>query len=433
MSKQKIQGLVAFELLEGLDDDMILAASLPEAAPVPVPTKGERVAAFLGRMGRRGVAAAIVTVAVALAVLVGVALAGRIGTVEPPDTDPSHGIQGNQTHESGSVSDTGNGILIPPLEQNPAQEKGEVAVVSDGITVYPEGYCVYISEMRRNEDGELVGVDGDGFGAVYQLGEIWDALPVLRTAGNDFDLVLPDNMTLRSIRVFEMVEVQTKTFEELTITESDLNLSADPMGCLSRLNGFYTVVLEIYHETNYSADEYTKGVDEYAFHLTVDRSMNSTAPVRVIHGDKTYFLAGYLLEESYYDAELQQEVTKRYDGATYQLQALIPDMVTATVIRRDSITSEDALSLYLAPFYDLREITVYDEHLDEISKARSTEPLEILHSWGAGDYYVIISAVFAGTGMTEVTEFPIHIRVVETTIEDTTYSNDDGGAPRYAE
>ena len=46
MKKNKIKGLSAFELLEGLDDDMILSASLPEEAPIPLPTKGERVAAF---------------------------------------------------------------------------------------------------------------------------------------------------------------------------------------------------------------------------------------------------------------------------------------------------------------------------------------------------------------------------------------------------
>ena len=35
MSKQKNKGLSAFELLAGLDDDMILSAALPEAAPIP--------------------------------------------------------------------------------------------------------------------------------------------------------------------------------------------------------------------------------------------------------------------------------------------------------------------------------------------------------------------------------------------------------------
>ena len=156
--------------------------------------------------------------------------------------------------------------------------------------------------------------------------------------------------------------------------------------------------------------------------------MNDNAPVRVIHGGKTYFPMGHLLEASYYDAELKQEVTKRYDGATYQLQALLSDMVTVTLPYTGSITQEGSLSLYLAPFYDLKEITVYDGDLNVLTKAQSDEPLEILCSWGVGDYYAIISATFAGTGAASVTEFPVHVKIVEK-IEEETYPNDDGETP----
>ena len=422
MKKKEIKGLSAFELLEGLDDDMILSASLPEAVPVAPPTVGEKITAFFGRMGKGGMAAAVTGIVVAVAVLLGLALARPFGVIDPPDTDPSHGIHG-------SLPDTNNGIVAPPLTQNPEQEKGPVAVTSDGITVYPQGYCVWESGQHRNEQGELEGYDADGRGAVDMLDRLWDMLPVLRTAGNDFDAVLPDHMTLRSVRVFEMVEVQTKTFVELALISGEMEDYRDrPWEFLSTLRGEYTVVLEVYHEINYSADEYTKGVDEYAFRLDVDPTMNEKAPVRVIHGDKTYFPTGYLLEESYYDAELGQDVTKRYDGATYQLQALLSDMVTVTLPYTGSITQEGALSLYLAPFYDLKEITVYDGDLNELTKAQAAEPLEILCSWGAGDYYVIISATFAGTGATSVTEFPVHVKIVEK-IEEDTYPNDVGETP----
>jgi hypothetical protein len=184
---------------------------------------------------------------------------------------------------------------------------------------------------------------------------------------------------------------------ELALISDEMEDYRDrPWEFLSTLRGFYTVVLEVYHETNYSEDEYTKGVDEYAFKLDVDPTMNEKAPVRVIHGGKTYFPTGHLLEESYYDAELKKEVVKQYDGATYRLGELIPDMVTATLHYTGSITPEGALSLYLAPFYELKEITVYDADLNLIVSAEATEPLEIICSWGAGDYYAIISATFAG-------------------------------------
>lgn len=426
MKKNEIKGLSAFALLEGLDDDMILSASLPEAAPVAPPTAGEKLSAFFARMGKGGMAAAVTGIAVAAAVMLGIALARPFGVIDPPGPETNHGIQ-NGTE---SDPDTNGMEVIPPLTETPEQEKGKVAVVSDGITVYPKGYCVYISEMRRDENGELTGMDGDGAGAVSQLDDIWDSLPEMRTSGNGFDLVLPDNMTLRSVRVFEMVEVQTKTFEELALISDEMEDYRDrPWEFLSTLRGFYTVVLEVYHETNYSADEYTKGVDEYAFKLDVDPTMNENAPVRVIHGDKTYFPTGYPLEESYYDAELKQEVTKHFDGAEKILKELVKDMVTATV------TQGESLSLYLAPFYDLKSVKVYRD-LTLWAESETEEPLTQLAEWDTGDYYFIFTVSDNGTGKTTVSEFPIHIKLLEETEEVTeeetekeTYPNDVGETP----
>ncbi|MBQ7910216.1 MAG: hypothetical protein IJ363_05460 [Clostridia bacterium] len=419
MKKKEIKGLSAFELLEGLDDDMILSASLPEAAPVAPPTAGEKITAFFARMGKGGMAAAITGIAVAVAVLLGIALARPFGVIDPPDTDPSHGIQNGTEADPG----TGEGVIAPPLTQNPEQEKGPVAVISDGITVYPQGYCVWESGQHRNEQGELEGYDADGRGAVGMLDRLWDVLPVLRTAGNDFDAVLPDHMTLRSVRVFEMVEVQTKTFEELALISDEMEDYRDrPWEFLSTLRGEYTVVLEVYHETNYSEDEYTKGVDEYAFVLDVDPTMNEKAPVRVIHDGKTYFPTGYLLEESYYDAELKQEVTKHYDGAEKILKELVKTLPTATV------TQGESLSLYLAPFYDLKSVKVYRD-LTLWALSETEEPLTQLSEWDTGDYYLIITAAFMGTGATTVDEYPIHIRIVEEREEESTPAGDVGETP----
>lgn len=402
MKKKEIKGLSAFELLEGLDDDMILSASLPEAAPVAPPTAGEKITAFFARMGKGGMAAAITGIVVAVAVLLGIALAGPLGVIIPPDTDPSHGIQ-NGTEADPDTNGVG---VIPPLTETPEQEKGKVAVVSDGITVYPKGYCVYISEMRRNESGELTGVDADGAGAVSQLGDIWDSLPTLRTAGNTYELPLPDHMTLRDIRVFEMISLgYGKAFEEIALSAKGTNPAIDLLNTLTGKGG-YVVVLDIYTETRYSEDEYTKSLYEYAFWLEVDPSLNFSAPVRVIHGDKTYFPTGYLLEESYYDAELKLEVTKPYDGAEKILKELVKDMVTATV------TQGESLSLYLAPFYDLKSVKVY-RNLTLWALSETEEPLTQLAEWDTGDYYLIITAAFMGTGVTTVDEYPIHIRIVE--------------------
>ena len=419
MKKKDIKGLSAFELLEGLDDDMILSASLPEAAPVAPPTAGEKITAFFARMGKGGMAAAITGIVVVAAVLLGIALARPFGVIDPPDTDPSHGIQ-NGTEADPDTNGVG---VIPPLTETPDQEKGKVAVVSDGITVYPQGYCVWESGLHRNEQGELEGYDADGRGAVDMLDRLWDMLPVLRTAGNDFDAVLPDHMTLRSVRVFEMVEIQTKTFVELALISDEMEDYRDrPWEFLSTLRGEYTVVLEVYHETIYSEDEYAKGVEEYAFRLDVDPTMNEKAPVRVIHGGKTYFPTGYPLEESYYNAELKQEVTKHYDGAEKILKELVKTLPTATV------TQGESLSLYLAPFYDLKSIKVYRD-LTLWALSETEEPLTQLAEWDTGDYYLIITAAFMGTGATTVDEYPIHIRIVEEREEESTPAGDVGETP----
>ena len=422
MKKNEIKGLSAARLLDGLDDDMILSASRPEATPVPTPTVGEKIEAFFGRMGRGGMAAAVTGIVVAVAVLIGILLAGHFPVWEEPGIETEPGpVQSRPNIDSG--------ILYPPLTETPDNpQKNALSVVSDGITVYPKGYCVYLSEMRRDENGELTGVDADGMGAVYQLAEIWDELPILRTAGDSYELNLPkDNMSLRGVRVFTTDHALEGSFEERALISDDMEDYRDrPWEFLSSIlpSGEYIVVLEIYHETIYSADEYTKGLDEYAFCLAVDPSMNDRAPVRVIHGDKTYFPTGYLLEESYYDAELKQEITKQYDGAEKILAELAPAMVTATVARGES------LGLYLAPFYELKWVRVFNSSLRQLYEMGYDSPLDTFsETKEAGDYYVIITAAFLGTGETSVTEFPIHIKIVEEREEESTPAGDVGETP----
>ena len=425
MKKQEIKGLSAARLLDGLDDDMILSASLPEATPVPTPTVGEKIEAFFGRMGKGGMAAAVTGIVVAAAVLIGILLAGRMEGLNTPHADTDHGVHGSQGGTE-AMPDTNGGLVIPPLEESPDNtQKSGVSVVSDGITVYPNRYCVYMSASYPNDDGTMDGLDADGPGAVYQLAEIWDELPILRTAGDSYELNLPkDNMSLRGVRVFTTDHALEGFFEERALISDDMEDYRDrPWEFLSSIlpSGEYIVVLEIYHETIYSADEYTKGLDEYAFCLAVDPSMNDRAPVRVIQDDKTYFPSGYLLEESYYDAELQKEVVKHYIGAESTLKELAKTLPTATV------TQGESLSLYLAPFYDLKSVKVYRD-LTLWALSETEEPLTQLAEWGAGDYYVIITAAFLGTGETSVTEFPIHIKIVEEA-EEETYPNDDGEIP----
>ena len=402
MKKQEIKGLSAFELLEGLDDDMILSASLPEAVPVAPPTAGERITAFFARMGKGGMAAAVTGIVVAVAVLVGIALTRPPVDIDPPDTDPSHGIHG-------SLPDTDQGIIAPPLTQSPEQEKGPVAVISDGITVYPQGYCVWESGQHRNEQGELEGYDADGRGAVDMLDRLWDLLPVLRTAGNSYELPLPDHMTLRDIRVFEMISLgYGKAFEEIALTAKGTDPAIDLLNTLAG-NGGYVVVLDIHTEIRYSEDEYTKSLYEYAFVLEVDPNLDITFPVRMLIDGQTYYLEG-----------------KDGINSGHALTELAPYIRTATVTR------EADIDFYLSPQGTLQSVTAYDGSFRLMMTEPDLEPLVSLSAWAEGDYYFVFTVSFPFEGVSMTLEYPFHIKLVEKTeqeTEDETYPNDDGETP----
>ncbi len=412
MKKNNIKGLTAFTLLDGLDDDMILSASLPEAMPAPVPTKGERVAAFFARMGKGGMAAAIATVAVALAVLMGVVLAGRIWTGEPGGSEPgqdSHGIHGPRPEQSGDVyttaPDTGNSIPAPPLTESPDQEKGAVAITSDGITVYPKGYCVWMSGQQRNDEGELVGFDADGAGASWRLGEIKDEIPKMRTAGNGYTLKLADHMTLQKVRFFEIRDEENDVFSEIALP-SGSEAAADVLKGLGARGGDYVVVLDIFYETRHSAEEYTEGLDEYAFRLTVDPNVDITYPLRMLVDDKTYYLWGS-------------------DGINsgYALAGMTASIPTATVTRETNI------DFYLAPQGTLQSVAAYDGSFRLMMIEPDIEPLVSLPVWETGDYYFVFTVTFPFEGGSLTLEYPFHVKLVEELEEETTYPNDVGETP----
>ena len=118
----------------------------------------------------------------------------------------------------------------------------------------------------------------------------------------------------------------------------------------------------------------------------------------------------------------KQEITKQYDGAEKILAELATDMVTVTVARGES------LGLYLAPFYELKWVRVFNSSLRQLYEMGYDSPLDTFsETKEAGDYYVIITAVFLGTGETSVTEFPIHIKIVEE--RESTPAGDVGESP----
>ena len=442
MKKTDMKGYAAFALLGDLDDGMIAAATLPETPAAASVTASEtasaetpaaeprRPASAFTRFMRTAWVAVVPTVVVSLLIMVALVTVGQktgfappAGEASPDSFSGSLGEPGNSPVDTNGFS---SGEIADPMEpvesgeitpeqipgQTPGQEKGPVTVTSDGFTVYPKGYCVWASGQQLDENGEMTGFDADGFGAVNQLGAIKDEIPNMSTSGNSFSLFLSDGMTLQNIRVFEIVEIQNDTFEELALGVEGEDFSHAPITYLSTLpeNGDYIVVLEIYYENRFSADEYVTGVDEYAFWLTTGSAWDETAPVRITHNDRAYLLETYLLQTSNYDFDLGKEMVTDYDGAEKILKTLVKKMQTITVVRGEP------LSLYLAPSYGLKGVKVY-RGLGLWESYDSEEPLELLAEWDADDYYFIFTAVYDGGDMTRVAEYPIHIELVDEQID----------------
>lgn len=146
-----------------------------------------------------------------------------------------------------------------------------LSVISDGAVIYPKGYCVYISGQQIGSDGSLSHFDGDGPGAANRLGEIMDEIPSLRTGGNSYALQLPANMSVKRLRVFAISEAEADGYAPVLDCSAEQSGGTDLVTRLTELrDGRYVVVLNVYHSSYASENEYTTGEDEYAFSLTVD-------------------------------------------------------------------------------------------------------------------------------------------------------------------
>ncbi len=368
MTDQK--GLAAFELLSGLDDDMIVEATLPEGA-VAVGKAPRRERGRFGDFMSSGWAAAILSVVVSLAVLMGIIAAGQKQPVGPS------GTLAGPSADSRAEDET-----IEHIEGEP----DEVMVTSGGRTVYPKKYTVAYNAMFRDENGELVAVDGDGEGAAYRLGEIKDELPRLSTDGQGYSLHLPEHMALNTIRVFELVSVQDNTFEEIALPagfESMLDMAES----IGRREGSYIVVLDIFSHEVISEEEYVKEWSEYAFWLIVDESVKDVTPSRITVHSQTLSLdfadrsAGYMLWDEFWYAGGM--VSGDGFGAEGQILEIKDGLKTLSVSEGESV------SVILRDDNDtLTGVAVCGMDGGRVTWGKDCT---VLSELAAGKYYVILS------------------------------------------
>ena len=385
--------LFALELLSDLDDDMIMAATLPEAqgAAGKRPRRG-RSAGVLARFMDSGWAAAIISVTVAMAVLLGIIAAGRMGTGFGSQMGAQDSTQGSDG------ADTQGHVLTPPFDEIDVGplSAGSVTVTSDGQTIkLASGMLSSIAHSIVN--GEPVVDQEEGAGLRSRLSEIAPKLPVLTTAGTAFTLTLPADHELNHVRVYD---------EQLREMEPVAQIDAALPDLRDLPDGTYYVLLEVTYRAVNSPEEWKEVVNEYGFRLDKDQEMDEAAPVRVQATRTIHYLTGYLLQRSYRDEVTGQEVVADGEGVEARLKELVKGMQTVTIEQGES------LSLYVSPRYELISVKVYRD-LTLWIEANDDEPISLLPTWDADDYYVIVKAVRNEEGSAVVMEFPLHVVLTE--------------------
>ena len=406
-------GWQAFELLGELDDGMIAAATLPDTDGMAVSPRKRREAGGFGRLMESGWVAAAASVVVAVAVLAGIVAAGRMGNAVPPagenplNTHPGHldgALPDADTENrfpsesedplapSDTVHVTPETFPLPETEVNPDySDPGEVGPVSvsfdDGRTLYPKGYCVWISGQQSDGKGGFTGFDGDGPGAASQLAQIADELPAFTTDGDACSLFLAPNMTLQSVRVYE--RAQNGSYEEMAMP-GGFEETDDLLNSLCRRDGSYIIVLGIHYETYYSADEYVKGLDEYAFRWTVNTAVQKELILHDLVLDNGYML----WIETWYDGGM---VCGEGRGAESQLAELVARGAFDAYRLRYPVWTP-----YRFTWGDteapLVRVAVYDTSLTPVGEAKN---FTVLHDLPAGEYIVILTVTLPGAYIPE--------------------------------
>ena len=372
-----MKGLSIFELLSGLDDDMIAAAVLPEAALGAAGRPPRRERGRFGEFMNSGWAAAILSVVVSLAVLAGIIAAGQQGPGGPMGKPPVGGTQSEATVEDESLG------LLPG-------EPWEVTVISGDNVVYPKKYSVTINSQYRDENGDLVGMDGDGEGAAHRLGQIKDELPSLPSDGSGYSIHMPDHMSLTRIRVFEVVSAHENIFEEIALPggfESMLDMAQ----AIGQREGAYIVVLDIFSHKVISNDEYIKEWSEWAFWLIVGDSTEAGTSPRISLDSPTdsLYLAdgdGYMLwTEFWHDGGM---VSGDGPGAKEQIAMIVDRLKTMTITERETVSLT-----FREPGDTLTRVDVLDRSAIPVQDGND---LSVLSELTGGRYFVILTVKTQG-------------------------------------
>ena len=411
-------GISAFELLSGLDDGMIAAATLPEEGGIITGKRSrkdrdDREPSLFARFMDSNWAAAIISMTVALAVLMGIVAAGRMA----PKNSPSDGLNGPGvpagTHQDvlegvpgqsdGFIDNENNEPMAP--EENPEHEPNEVpgeaerqpvnSLVTGQMTVTvgsqtfaPLGMVT--SWVERTDDGGTIATD-EGTPALDRLEEVRNELTqVVSHSGGAMLITIPEDTFITKIIVYNEAMERVVRDKRAAITP-ELPV------------GEYLVEVGIRRMRTDGTGEDV----EYLFLLTVEEN-TAEEILYITAGKESCMVTGYPLYKSYYDSELGEQVNVEMPGATANLEALHDELSLVTLIQEKSFD--------LIPVnqdWELVSLDLYDDGYAPLGAVHAAE-IPYLDP----QVYTVVATYIVKDGVLEMAvEFPFRLAIHEKEVE----------------
>ena len=417
-------GISAFELLSNLDDGMIAAATLPEEGGIITGKRSrkdrdDREPSLFARFMDSNWAAAIISVTVALAVLMGIVAAGRMAPKNTPvdGPDPNLGIPAGTNQivlEDAPEQSDGfpNDEIDPPMapEENPEHEPNEVpgeaerqpvnSLVTGPITVTvgsqtfaPLGMVT--SWIEKSDGGGTITTE-EGIHALDRLDEVRDALTrAVSYSGGAMLITLPKDTIITEINIYD---------DTMECVVRDKNTAITP----ELPTGGYLVEVGILRMGADGTGEHV----EFLFWLTV--ADNTLEEILYITAGKNSFAAiGYPLNKTYYDSEQGTFVTEDMPGASANLEALHDELSLVTLVQ--------GKSFYLTPLSDAWEfvsLDLYDDGYELLETyTDQTYREKLSYHQEPAVYCVVVTYGFAEEDVEMIVEFPFRLAIHEKEVE----------------
>ena len=426
----KTNGLSAFELLSELDDGMIAAATLPEEGGIITgkrtrKDRSDREPGAFARFMDSNWAAAIISMTVALAVLMGIIAAGRMapknapgeemnGPADGPANGPANGpgipagthqdvLEGVPGQSDGSIDNENNQPMAPG--EMPDQEQddvpgdtqrqpvnslvtGPVTVTVGSQTFAPLGMVT--SWVERTDDGGTIATD-KGTLALDRLEEVRNELTqVVSHSGGAMLITIPEDAFITNIIVYDEAMERVVRDKRAAITP-ELPV------------GEYLVEVGI---RRMRADGTGEDV-EYLFLLTVEEN-TAEEILYITAGKESFAVTGYPLYKSYYDSESGEQVNVEMPGATANLEALHDQLPLVTLMQEKSF---DLIAMNLD--WELVSLELYD---DEYAPLGTVHAAEIPYL-DPQVYTVVATYYFRNSDMEMAVEFPFRLAIHEKEVE----------------